>query len=217
MPIKFRCPHCEQFLGISRSRAGAVTDCPMCGRSIRVPLLDGSVEPLEDPQLNLQDRGLASALDKLAALVTDAPRESLEPAVPRVAEPLRSVLAEAPAPVPLPEPIELAPSPVRVVAEPEANSHRDGPTTANAAARGDPLAALAELDAPAGGSRSWGAQAGRRASSLVPIWRRRAVPRGSGVCRRLRTWPAERSGGGSRGSAGGGGSPDRRTCRRCRA
>lgn len=68
MPIKFRCPHCEQFLGISRSKAGAVTDCPMCGRTIRVPKLDGSIAPLPQPKLNHGDSGLARALDALASL-----------------------------------------------------------------------------------------------------------------------------------------------------
>ena len=34
MPIKFHCPHCEQFLGISRGKAGALTDCPSCGRTL---------------------------------------------------------------------------------------------------------------------------------------------------------------------------------------
>ena len=43
MPIKFRCHYCSQMLGISNSRAGAVVDCPGCGRTLRVPLEDGSV------------------------------------------------------------------------------------------------------------------------------------------------------------------------------
>lgn len=68
MPIKFRCPHCKQFLGISASKAGALTDCPMCGRTVRVPGLDGKVAPLPSPELDLGDRGLAQALDALAAL-----------------------------------------------------------------------------------------------------------------------------------------------------
>lgn len=68
MPIKFRCPHCQQFLGISRAKAGVLTDCPMCGRTVRVPGLDGKVAPLPSPELDLGDRGLAQALDALAAL-----------------------------------------------------------------------------------------------------------------------------------------------------
>ncbi|MEW4490555.1 hypothetical protein AB1L42_20895 [Thalassoglobus sp. JC818] len=72
MPIKFRCPHCEQFLGISRSRAGAITDCPTCGRTIRVPQLDGSIVPLPKPEINLGDSQLRDALSALASLEGDS-------------------------------------------------------------------------------------------------------------------------------------------------
>lgn len=41
MPIKFRCKYCQQFLGIALSRAGAIVDCPQCGRSLQVPDPDG--------------------------------------------------------------------------------------------------------------------------------------------------------------------------------
>ena len=68
MPIKFRCNYCRQFLGISRAQAGGIVDCPTCGRSIRVPQLDGSLQPLPVPELNLQDAHLARALDELARL-----------------------------------------------------------------------------------------------------------------------------------------------------
>ena len=68
MPIKFRCNYCRQFLGISRAQAGGIVDCPTCGRSIRVPLLDGTLQPLPEPELNLQDAHLARALDELARL-----------------------------------------------------------------------------------------------------------------------------------------------------
>lgn len=68
MPIKFRCQHCRQFLGISRAKAEQVVDCPTCGRSIRVPSLDGRVAPLPQPKLDLQDDSLVDALDRLAAI-----------------------------------------------------------------------------------------------------------------------------------------------------
>jgi hypothetical protein len=75
MPIKFRCQHCEQFLGIARSRAGAIVDCPQCGRSLRVPNLDGRVRKMPPPTKNVRgDSGLMSALSELATLEdTDAP------------------------------------------------------------------------------------------------------------------------------------------------
>lgn len=68
MPIKFRCPHCQQFLGISRAKAGTVTDCPTCGRTLRVPDLQGRVAPLPPPQLDLDDNQLVEALGALASL-----------------------------------------------------------------------------------------------------------------------------------------------------
>lgn len=68
MPIKFRCPHCQQFLGISRSKASTLTDCPTCGRTLRVPALDGTVAPVPSPRLNLEDSELRNALGALASL-----------------------------------------------------------------------------------------------------------------------------------------------------
>ncbi|MFG0332187.1 MAG: hypothetical protein ACF8TS_02400 [Maioricimonas sp. JB049] len=72
MPIKFRCPHCRQFLGISRNRAGAQADCPTCGRTIRIPNLDGKVDPLPDPELDLEDQQLKNALAALADIDDEA-------------------------------------------------------------------------------------------------------------------------------------------------
>jgi hypothetical protein len=68
MPIKFRCHQCRQFLGISRSQAGGVVDCPTCGRTIRVPDLDGTVKPLPKPKLDPKDSKLAAALNELASI-----------------------------------------------------------------------------------------------------------------------------------------------------
>ena len=68
MPIKFRCQHCRQFLGISRAKAGEVFDCPTCGWTLRVPELDGTVKPLPGPGLDMGDSKLAQALDELASM-----------------------------------------------------------------------------------------------------------------------------------------------------
>lgn len=68
MPIKFRCQHCRQFLGISRSKAGEIFDCPTCGWTLRVPELDGTIKPLPDPGLDMGDSKLAQALDELASM-----------------------------------------------------------------------------------------------------------------------------------------------------
>jgi hypothetical protein len=114
MPIKFRCPHCRQFLGIARTKAGEIADCPMCGKTLRVPDLDGTVRPLPKPELNLEDQELVEALGELAGIGT-------QDASGRTEAPQRRGDARSPAPVPAPQPVELKPLepavPV-VVAEP---------------------------------------------------------------------------------------------------
>lgn len=124
MPIKFRCNFCRQFLGISRAQAGGVVDCPTCGRSIRVPLLDGTVQPLPTPELNLQDAHLARALDELAQLgdLLDQPLPAAKSAAmgfERESDENGDDGDEAnqiPQPIPEPIPIEMpiAPTPIKL-------------------------------------------------------------------------------------------------------
>lgn len=117
MPIKFRCNYCRQFLGISRAQAGGVVDCPTCGRSIRVPLLDGTVQPLPTPELNMQDAHLARALDELANL-----GDMLDQPIPVVRSSPQEAIDddddenEIPQPIPEPIPIEvpIAPTPIKI-------------------------------------------------------------------------------------------------------
>ena len=57
------------MLGISQSRAGAIVDCPGCGRSLRVPNPDGSVDPMPTGTLNSGETGsLIAALEQLSAI-----------------------------------------------------------------------------------------------------------------------------------------------------
>jgi phage FluMu protein Com len=37
MPIKFRCKHCNQLLGIARRKAGSEVECPTCKHKVEVP------------------------------------------------------------------------------------------------------------------------------------------------------------------------------------
>ena len=76
MPIKFRCPHCRQFLGIAPSQAGMIVDCPTCGRAVRVPHADGRVEPLPSPELDVHDARLRQALDEVALIGAGPLRQS---------------------------------------------------------------------------------------------------------------------------------------------
>lgn len=113
MPIKFRCNYCRQFLGISRAQAGGIVDCPTCGRSIRVPLLDGTLQPLPEPELNMQDAHLARALDELARL---AHASDPAPIVDLIEQGDDDVENEIPQPIPEPIPIEvpIPPTPVSI-------------------------------------------------------------------------------------------------------
>ena len=98
MPIRFRCPHCEQLLGISRSKAGAILDCPTCGRSVRVPERDGLAETVSDRTgLDLDDDCLRRALGDLAE-AGSVTRQGDEPML--AAGPLSAAIDVAPAPPP---------------------------------------------------------------------------------------------------------------------
>ena len=40
MPIRFRCPHCGQLMGIARRKAGSRVQCTSCAREVLVPQTD---------------------------------------------------------------------------------------------------------------------------------------------------------------------------------
>lgn len=40
MPIRFRCVHCNQLLGIARRKAGTMVRCPSCATEVLVPSAD---------------------------------------------------------------------------------------------------------------------------------------------------------------------------------
>lgn len=109
MPIKFRCEHCRQFLGISHTKSGSLVDCPTCGRTIRVPDPEGKVQPLPDLKLNLKDSKLATALEELAMLGENGKAIEPESAV-AVAE----GDGDTPKPPTAPPAVPLAPVPIRV-------------------------------------------------------------------------------------------------------
>lgn len=68
MPIQFRCQYCQQLLGISRSRAGSMVDCPACGRSLRVPAEDGTPAKATSSRKAQADTRLLNALAELSGL-----------------------------------------------------------------------------------------------------------------------------------------------------
>lgn len=146
MPIKFRCQSCRQFLGISRSKAGQIVDCPTCGRATRVPNLDGSREPVPSrPELDSADSSLMSALDQLAELGRDAPRPEARPDTAATASAEAHVEAHESA-----EPIALQPlAPVEVVEPPQTEPGLPG--TAPRDATEDSADVLQKLAATASG------------------------------------------------------------------
>jgi len=50
VPIKFRCHHCQQLLGVSRNRAGGVVACPRCAAELMVPDPDEPGVMTPEPQ-----------------------------------------------------------------------------------------------------------------------------------------------------------------------
>jgi hypothetical protein len=48
MPIRFRCPHCHQLLGIARRKSGSMVHCPTCNANVLVPDTD---EPSDEPEI----------------------------------------------------------------------------------------------------------------------------------------------------------------------
>ena len=130
-------------------------DCPTCGRTIRIPDLDGSVQPLPKPSLDLQDSSLARALNELAsigssgsddesrsnqdafdsAVVSDSDDQLPSDGMDDPGEQSGVETHDPPAadvvdlkPLPPPEPIELSPTPKR--REPPPPASFDGDSSA---------------------------------------------------------------------------------------
>jgi hypothetical protein len=45
MPIRFRCQHCNQLLGIARRKSGTHVECPTCHQNVLVPAEEGALAP----------------------------------------------------------------------------------------------------------------------------------------------------------------------------
>ncbi len=51
MPIRFYCPFCDQLLGVSSRKVGAVVECPRCHGKVGVPRQDAPAPPVPSPPL----------------------------------------------------------------------------------------------------------------------------------------------------------------------
>ncbi|HEY7153310.1 MAG TPA: hypothetical protein VH575_05055 [Gemmataceae bacterium] len=45
MPIRFRCHHCNQLMGIARRKAGMTVQCPTCHAQLVVPQTEAAASP----------------------------------------------------------------------------------------------------------------------------------------------------------------------------
>jgi len=111
MAIKFRCPHCRQFLGISTTKAGTLVDCPACGRSVLVPDHGGAANGAKQAARSGDHPDLVNALHELSSLDSTDADDSAPLILPDLVEPeLTSALRElaAVAPVALRSAVKLA-------------------------------------------------------------------------------------------------------------
>jgi len=191
MPIKFRCEHCRQLLGISQTKAGKIVDCPTCGRAVRVPSLDGKADPISIPKWDPQDSSLVNALSALASLTEDGGRGGAGSVAAEAAgveegsfsdedtpvsdKPVK--LAAAPVVTAIPEPIEMPPLETPVLLPEPGLSPRPSSKVDPDAAR-EPWAKLAELSdaAPSQDTRPGGRNAGTSAVPFQPSVRGVTLP-----------------------------------------
>ncbi len=131
VPIKFRCYACNQLLGVSPTKVGAVVSCPKCSADLVVPSPDDSA-PTQEPEpdepgrsattptlfIPPEPRPATGAMDVGVALdFLDIRPEDIrvEPGVHHDLPPYRPTPAPATVVMPVPErsqPVEPQPEPV---------------------------------------------------------------------------------------------------------
>jgi hypothetical protein len=117
MPIRFRCPQCNQLLGIARRKAGSTVNCPNCATPVLVPDTDqmpqlpdaeaaaqAPAAPPEQPQA-LFERDDFDALLRATSGGAAEPRGHNS----SVHAPTSRPAAPEPAPAPLPDPFRAEP------------------------------------------------------------------------------------------------------------
>jgi phage FluMu protein Com len=88
MPIRFRCQHCHQLMGIARRKAGTEVQCPTCRHNTLVPKQD-EVEAEAAPRAAVQT-GQAAAAGKSEPLFERSDFDEVlrgTEAPPRIARP----------------------------------------------------------------------------------------------------------------------------------
>jgi hypothetical protein len=83
MPIRFRCEHCHQLLGIARRKAGSRVECPTCHARVLVPPTDtGATAPSgEEPLFERSDfdKVLQVPADEAPSVLANLARKSPSP------------------------------------------------------------------------------------------------------------------------------------------
>ncbi len=101
MPIRFRCRHCNQLMGIARRKAGTMVSCPTCRAQVLVPMQDE--EPHPQPLGGAVAPPLFERSDFEAFL--DNPPEAPAPAPPPAPSPFAPTMPSSPS---IPEPTSTA-------------------------------------------------------------------------------------------------------------
>jgi hypothetical protein len=113
MPIRFRCPYCNQLLGIARRKGGTQVACPTCQRQVNVPTEEPAAAPASLPVPEpIHEPAAAPALferDDFDMLLRPQASMAGEPARPAPAPARTPVPATRPQPPPPPPLIEPAP------------------------------------------------------------------------------------------------------------
>jgi hypothetical protein len=68
MAIRFHCPFCEQLLGISSQKVGAVVECPSCHGKVGVPRPDAPPAPAVHYRPPSAPRGLVLGWGEVVGL-----------------------------------------------------------------------------------------------------------------------------------------------------
>ncbi len=92
MPIRFRCEHCNQLMGIAHRKAGKTVQCPNCHNSVTVPLSESAPVATSAPPAPLFER---EDFDDFLHPSASSPARPAPPPLP---------LPPGPMPGPMPQP-----------------------------------------------------------------------------------------------------------------
>jgi phage FluMu protein Com len=116
MPVRFRCQHCNQLLGIARRKIGMEVSCPTCRNKVVVPPTDAP--DVDRPAAKQDPLFEGSDLDRLLQPAAEPAVEPPRPAAPAWSPPAPAPLAFDAPPYNPPGPVAPAAAPAGVVLSP---------------------------------------------------------------------------------------------------